>query len=99
LTVFLVWSPSATIGVWLSEFRASGSLGSFELSRLTMKVKFTRGSPDAKSWASTVTAHPSAGQDVAACAEVTDGATASAVRKDANTPRIATRAAVERPCQ
>jgi len=98
--VFLVWSPSATIGVWLSELSASGSVGSFELSRLTMKVKFARGSPDAKSRASTVTAHPSVGHDVAACADVViDGTTATAVKKDANTPRTATRAAVDRPRQ
>ncbi len=92
------WSPSATIGVWLSELRASGSLGSFELSSLTMKVKFASGLPDAKSRASTVTAQPPAGHDVAARAEVvTDDATGSAVRSEASTARIATRAAVDRP--
>src|SRR5690242_3207707 len=92
------WLPSATIGVLLSELSAIGSFGSFELSRLTMKVKFASGLPDAKSWASTVTAQPAAGHDAAAWAGVvTDEATGSAVRSEASTPRTATRAAIARP--
>ena len=49
-----------------------------------MKLKFASGLPDAKSWASTVTAQPAAGHAVAARAEVvTDGVKATAVRDEA----------------
>ena len=48
----------------------------------------------------TVTVQPPVGHDVAARAEVvTDGVKATAVRHEASRPRIATRAAVDRPRQ